>query len=180
MATEARRSLILTLALPGILGAASAVAATDAATPPAPCANFAQVSPGLYRGAEPDERCLEHLASMGIKMVVNLRDEPDDSDRVRQGVIAAGMRYVSMPMSGFGRPPVSDVERILATLRATENQPVFVHGRHGSDRTGTIVAAFRMAQEGWAAERALQEAKQFGMGWWQFRMKGFIRDFEAP
>ncbi|MGH9869497.1 MAG: hypothetical protein ACREAA_15195 [Candidatus Polarisedimenticolia bacterium] len=52
-----------------------------------------------------------------------------------------------------------------------------MHCKHGRDRTGVIVAAHRMSHEGWATERAYQEAKGFGLGWWQFRMKGFLKDF---
>jgi protein-tyrosine phosphatase len=112
-------------------------------------------------------------------MIVNLRDEEDASEREQAEAIALGMRYVNIPMSGFGHPEADEVRRVLTTIRASGNQPVFLHCKHGRDRTGAIVAAYRMAHEGWPAERAVQEAKEFGMAWWQFRMRKFIRTFGA-
>ena len=165
---------LASLVLAGAIGAAS-----GDPSPGVPCANFGQVSPGLYRGAEPDDRCLDHLAGMGIRMVVNLRDEQDASDSERARAVALGMRYINLPMSGFDRPSVPEVQRVLATILSPEARPVFVHCKRGRDRTGVIVAAYRMAHEGWAADRAIEEAERFGLAWWQFRMKRFIRAFGA-
>ena len=175
-----RRDLRLAVGVFAAFWLTSAVGvATGAASQEAPCANFGQVSTGLYRGAEPGERCLAHLAKLGIRMVVNLRDEEDTSDREQSEAVTLGMRYLNIPMSGIERPSVAEVQQVLTVIRASENQPVFVHCKRGRDRTGVIVAAYRMVHEGWAAERAVQEAKGFGLAWWQFGMKKFMRDFGA-
>ena len=39
-----------------------------------------------------------------------------------------------------------------------------------------VIACYRMRAEGWMAERALGEAKRHGLAWWQYRMKGYIKD----
>jgi protein-tyrosine phosphatase len=39
---------------------------------------------------------------------------------------------------------------------------VFVHCRYGDDRTGMMIAAYRMAVEGWTPEEARQEMEKFG------------------
>ncbi len=171
---SAAAALCALLSLSGAAGAPRPDASSDSQ-----CVDFAQVSPGLYRGAEPSERCLGHLAASGIRKIVNLRDEEEASEREQAQARTLGMRYVNIPMSGFGRPEADEVRSVLTTIRASENQPVFLHCRHGRDRTGAIVAAYRMAHEGWPAERAVQEAKEFGMAWWQFRMRKFIRTFGA-
>jgi tyrosine-protein phosphatase SIW14 len=145
----------------------------------APCENFGQVGPDLYRGAEPDDTCLDHLAARGVRTIVNLRDERDAAERERLRAAALGMTYVNLPMSGFGRPALPEVRTILAALLAPGAGPVFVHCKRGRDRTGVVVAAYRMAHDGWTAGRAIDEAKRFGMAWWQFRMKGFIEDFDG-
>ena len=165
--------LLVTLCLGADAGVASA------GSREAPCENFGQVGAGLYRGAEPDARCLEHLAGLGIRTVLNLRDEKDASADERKRALVLGLRYFNMPMSGFNRPSAADVQRVLAMVRAPENQPVFVHCKRGSDRTGVIVAVYRIADDGWTAERAVQEAQGYGLAWWQFRMKKFIREFES-
>ena len=60
----------------GILAIISLTARADARSADTsletPCANFAQVSPGFYRGAEPGAPCLEHLATLGVTTIVNL------------------------------------------------------------------------------------------------------------
>ena len=160
-----------------VLGAVG-VTASDAIQE-IPCTKFGQVGLGFYRGAEPDERCLAHLAELGIRTVVNLRDEENASKLEQMKVLAVGIQYVNMPMSGFDRPSVVEVQRILSVVCEPANQPVFLHCRRGRDRTGVIVAAHRIAHEGWTAERAVQEAKEFGLAWWQFGMKKFIRAFGA-
>jgi protein tyrosine/serine phosphatase len=160
----------------GVLGVLCLAGAAGDAVP---CANFGQVNAGLYRGAEPDDDCLEHLAALGIRTVVNLRDEKDASEDEQAGALALGMRYVNAPMSGFDRPSAAEVRRALAVIRASENQPVFVHCRRGRDRTGVVVAAYRVANDGWETGKALQEAKGFGLAWWQFGMRRFIRDLDS-
>jgi len=171
----ARRRRALALLVAVWLGGACGTA-VPGAPEEAPCDNFARVGPGLYRGAEPGEPCLRHLAGRGVRTVVNLRDEKDASDREQAAVLALGMRYVNVPMSGFASPSERDVHHVLALIRASANEPVFVHCKHGRDRTGVVVAAYRVLDQGWGAERALSEAKEFGMAWWQFGMKGFIRN----
>jgi hypothetical protein len=45
------------------------------------------------------------------------------------------------------------------------------------NRTGVIIAIYRMMRDCWTAKRALQEAKRYGMGWIQFRKRDYIKDF---
>ena len=180
LARNSRRESLITRGLLGALCMIGAVGmATAAAHRSAPCSNFGQVAPGLYRGAEPNERCLDHLAKLGIRTVVSLRDDEEASEDERTQTSVLGIRYVNLPMSGIDRPSVAQVQRVLAVVCRPENQPVFVHCKRGRDRTGVIVAAHRMSHEGWPAERAMQEAKSFGLAWWQFRMKRFIRKFSG-
>ena len=40
---------------------------------------------------------------------------------------------------------------------------VLVHCKDGVDRTGMIVAIYRMTPEGWTSNDALAEAERFGM-----------------
>jgi protein tyrosine/serine phosphatase len=62
-------------------------------------------------------------------------------------------------------------------ISANENQPVFVHCRRGSDRTGTIIAIYRIEHDGWTSEKATSEAKRYGLGLWQLGMKDYISDY---
>jgi len=74
------------------LACVSGLAAGD---PPqeSPCVNFARVGEGFYRGEEPDQRCLKHLAGLGIRTVVSLGDEAGASELERAKVVALGLRH---------------------------------------------------------------------------------------
>jgi uncharacterized protein (TIGR01244 family) len=140
--------------------------------------NFHRINAGLYRGGQPKDNGFERLASLGIKTVINLRDDDDREDAEAKEVIAAGLRYFNVPLNDlFGRPSEEKMEHILAIINAPENQPVFIHCRRGSDRTGTVVAVYRISQDGWTAKQAMSEAKSRGMGFWVIGMKDYISDY---
>ena len=79
--------------------------------------------------------------------------------------------------SSLGRPTDEQVERALAVIDARENWPVFVHCQRGADRTGVIIAVYRILRDKWTAEQAIDEAKRFGMAGLQFRKKDYISDY---
>lgn len=155
-----------------------AIAATPADA--GSCENFGQVGPALYRGAEPDAACLDHLVKLGVRAIVSLRDDEEDTAREQRLAEARGLRFTNVPMSGVRRPDAEEVRRALEAIAASGNEPVFVHCKRGRDRTGVVVAAWRMTRDGWTVDQAYEEAKRFRLAWWQVRMKDFIRDFEVP
>ena len=139
--------------------------------------NFRRVDDLLFRGGQPKPGGYARLARLGVKTVVNLRD--DDGRALSEGeeARAAGLRYYNVPFGRLGRPSDSEVERVLQLIGAPENQPVFLHCRRGADRTGLVVAVYRMMHGGWTAERALEEANRLGMARWQLGKKDYIKDF---
>lgn len=139
--------------------------------------NFQRVDDLLFRGGQPKPGGYARLARLGVKTVVNLRD--DDGRAISEGeeARAAGLRYYNVPFGRLGCPLDAEVERVLRLIDAPENQPVFVHCRRGADRTGLVVAVYRMTHDGWTAERAQEEANRLGMRRWQFAKKDYIKDF---
>lgn len=138
-------------------------------------ANVGRVAPGVYRGAEPGKDGYATLKGMGIKTVIDLRTTENE----KQQVEAAGMRAIAVPMSMSREGLKAKVDRVVALMAAPANQPVFVHCRHGQDRTGIVVAAFRMKQQGWRLADAEAEMQSFGFNnvWINFRQ--FIRQYGA-
>ncbi|MBV9216299.1 MAG: dual specificity protein phosphatase family protein [Acidobacteria bacterium] len=138
--------------------------------------NFAKVNEHLYRGAQPTAAGVSQLKEMGIKTIVSLRG--GDIAKEEAGWAANnGIKFVNVQEGNWSRPSVEDVERVVALINDPANQPVFVHCKRGSDRTGTVVAVYRMTQDHWTDDQAIAEAKKFGFGWWQIWMKDFIRDY---
>lgn len=120
--------------------------------------NFAEVSPGrLYRSAEPDERFLVWLQrEYGIRHVIGLSGEVPVHESARR----LGMRVTTYDWPSRKLPPWDELEALAARLGGDE--PVLVHCRSGSDRTGWALAVYRVLREGWTLERAEREMIRFG------------------
>lgn len=128
--------------------------------------DFGQMTPTLYRGAQPSREGFRRLAKMGIDIVVDLRG---DRDSERKLVTSLGMQYV--PMSWFCWSPKDEIfAKFLTLLRKNPGKKVFVHCRVGDDRTGMMIAVYRMAEEGWSAEKAENEMEKFGFNFAHRRM----------
>ena len=133
----------------------------------------------VIRGGQPTDEGWASLAGLGVKTVIDLRRESEHStDAEKQAVEAAGMRYLSVPMNGIVAPEEEDVAKVLAVLNS--NQPVFVHCKEGKDRTGTVIACYRMGHDGWQSRAALEEAESHGMHWFEVGMKQYIRNYQVP
>jgi uncharacterized protein (TIGR01244 family) len=139
--------------------------------------NFHQVNENLYRGAQPQRGGLKKLSELGIKTVINLRGASEDTQKEQAEAEASGMRYFNIPLSALGRPTDEQIERALAIIDSRENWPVFVHCQRGADRTGVVIAAYRISHEQWTGEQAIAEAKRFGLAGIQFRKKDYISDY---
>ena len=141
--------------------------------------NFHRVNSQLYRGAQPKAGGISKLAALGIKTIVNLRGPDDETRAEARAAEAAGLRYFNIPMAGTSKPTNEQMNRALAVINAPENQPVFVHCKRGSDRTGTVIACYRILKDGWTAHAAKQEAAHYGMWRIELGMKHYIEDFYA-
>jgi protein tyrosine phosphatase (PTP) superfamily phosphohydrolase (DUF442 family) len=119
---------------------------------------FAQVTPTLYRGAQPTEEGFRNLAKMGVKIVI---DQRGSRDKEREQVTKLGMQYVAIPWH-CPFPEDTVFARFLKLLRDNPDTKVFVHCLSGQDRTGMQIAAYRMAEQGWSAQEAKQEMEAFG------------------
>ena len=125
--------------------------------------NFHKLDAHVYRGAQPSEEGFRNLAKLGIKTVVDLRYESDQAAKEKQEVEHLGMRFIHLPMHNNGKPADQDVSRALAILNDKSDWPVFVHCDGGKDRTGVVMACYRMTRYHWTNQRALGEADRDGL-----------------
>lgn len=159
------------------LVASAALAQSDATPRIAELPNFHQVNENLYRGAQPKSDGMKRLAQMGVKTIINLREGDAMAQREGAEARAAGLQYFSIPLKRTGRPSDDQVKSVLAIINSSTNQPVFVHCKLGADRTGTMIAVYRISHDGWTSERAKAEANQYGMHIWEVEMKNYIHDY---
>jgi protein tyrosine/serine phosphatase len=139
--------------------------------------NFHEVNSKLYRGAQPKAGGVQQLAGLGIKTIVNLRGPGEGVRKEEAEAQAAGLRYFSVPFERMGRPDDDEMKQVLSIIDTPENQPVFVHCQQGVDRTGTVIAIYRITHDGWTSEQAKAEANRYGMHPWERGMKDYIRDY---
>lgn len=161
-----RAALAALLALP-LLCACWSTAAADPRTRPVrwaqpvpgtPLENLHQVSAELYRCEQPSAADMRALAALGIRSVVNLRAFHSDRDEVA----GTALELREVPMHADALEHAELVLALRALLDAPK--PVVVHCWHGSDRTGAVVAAWRVALEGWTPAEALDEMTAGGFG----------------
>jgi protein tyrosine/serine phosphatase len=125
---------------------------------------FSQVTTQLYRGGQPTETQLRLLYQLGVRTIVNLRNEGDD-DRAAEERIAAqlGLRFLHFPFSGIMSPDPALLRRIVNAIQDQKDGAVYVHCHAGRDRTSLVVALYRVWVEGWSPNDAWQhEARDFG------------------
>lgn len=122
--------------------------------------NFGQVTPNLYRGAQPTTKGFESLAKMGVNIVVDLRDGSEGKFE-EQVVTQSGMKFVAIPWT-CTKPQDDVFAKFLTVLRDNPEKKVFVHCHVGIDRTGMMIASYRMSEQGWTADEALREMRAFG------------------
>jgi protein tyrosine/serine phosphatase len=141
--------------------------------------NFHYVDAHICRGAQPVPAGWNALAKLGIEVVIDLRRDGELQEHwtrsEQEAVEAAGMRYTNIPMSGWEIPDGTQVSRSIAILES--GQRVFVHCRSGQDRTGTVIACYRIAHDHWTGERALSEATSFGMRSYKSDLQHYILSF---
>ena len=125
--------------------------------------NFGRVSDHYYRGAEPDADDYAGLAALGIKALIDLRNVDADAE---EKILAerVGMKYFRIPMSTHETPTAAKVQEFLRLVTDPSQGPVYVHCVGGRHRTGVMTAVYRMTLEGWTADQAFKEMKNYRFG----------------
>jgi protein tyrosine/serine phosphatase len=142
---------------------ATAVAGVDGLS------NLFQVSPELYRSRQPTAQALKNMlagqpfatGTDPIRTIVELRAWHDvDGDVLGK---SSAVRHEWLKFNPF-HPVDDDVIKFLRIVTDKASQPVLVHCAQGSDRTGMMVAIYRIVVQGWSKEDAVREMKEGGYG----------------
>jgi len=119
--------------------------------------NMYKINDSLYRSAQPTALGMKHLKQLGIKTVVNLRSFHSDRNEIGK----TGLGYEHVYMKAW-HPERQDIVRFLKIVTDPSRTPVLVHCLHGADRTGTMMAIYRIVVQGWTKEAAVREMTEGG------------------
>ena len=167
--------LALRIAAALVLMSFLAVTSTAASLPLPGVGNFYKVDNQVYRGAQPSDEGFARIANLGIKTVIDLREIGEHSQAHERAVVTGlGMRYMSIPFQKRTEPSPELISKILGTLNDTSAGPVFLHCQRGADRTGAVIACYRISHQSWERDRALSEARTDGMRGSQHELQHYV------
>jgi len=136
---------------------------------------FARVDERLYRGGRPNPDGIYTLREEGIKTIITLQGPSSERSAEAQLAKTLDMEFVSIPLSVYEAPTDEDILFFMEYVLNPEKQPVFVHCASGRDRTGTLVAVYRVLAYGWGPKEAYKEAKRYGF--WPYKGDAVLKNF---
>ena len=141
--------------------------------------DFAKVSDYLYRGAQPKDDSLAQLKAMGIDTIVDLRGVLHEAvNKERKQAESLGIRFVVLPGNGWSNPPDEQIAKFFSLIQERPRRRIFIHCWLGGDRSGMFIAAYRIAFDGWTAEQAVDEMREFHyLEFWHPGMKKYVYEF---
>jgi protein tyrosine/serine phosphatase len=139
--------------------------------------NFGQMGDRFYRGAQPAEADLKDLATLGIKTIIDLRDDPTSYEK--RAAESLGLNYVNIPMSDSSYPKEEQIQQFLKLATDPATGAFYVHCAGGRHRTGVAGAVYRMTVDGWDYDRTYGEMKKFDFytRWGHGAMKDYVQDY---
>lgn len=127
--------------------------------------NLNKVSHDLYRSAQPSAMGMRNARRIGIRTVLNLRVFHSDADELAgTGLMGERISFKTW------HPETEDMVKFLRIVTDPAKTPVLLHCQHGSDRTGTMSAVYRIVVQGWSKDDAVREMQAGGYGFhaiWQ-------------
>jgi len=167
------------LALVTVLSLAAVCSAQENSTTNVSIKNFGQMDDRFFRGAQPKEQEFKELAQLGIRTVIDLRDDPESYEKPM--VESLGMTYVHIPMIAKKYPTPEALNLFLKTVNDPNTGKFYVHCAGGRHRTGVIGAVYRFKFYNWDFEQVYKEMKQYDFytRWGHGAFKNFVEDYYA-
>lgn len=139
--------------------------------------NFGQMDERFYRGAQPKERDYQALADLGIKTIIDLRDDPVSYEK--HDAEAAGMKYINIAMSDSRYPQDEQIAEFLKIVNDPATGKFYVHCAGGRHRTGVMGAVYRYNYYGWDYDKVYKEMKDYDFytRWGHGAMKDYVADY---
>ena len=123
---------------------------------------FLKVTDNLYRGGAPTDNDVIFLKKkFGINKIISL--DLKDGLKIKNICKLLNINHIMLPLDTSRKSILNILQYDLKDL-LTDNGPTFIHCSAGKDRTGFIVALFKVKYLGVTPKKALEEAEKIGFG----------------
>ncbi len=145
--------------------------------------NFHNVAPGIDRSARPTSDEVNWVAENGYKTILNIEagnfsQKPSYVKAEEKQALQLGLQFFHIPMHPTQGPTKEQIDQAHAFMIDPANQPILVHCHHGKDRTGMVVAAYRMKYQGWTYDDAVAEMNSYGFSGFFTSWLPLLKEYE--
>ncbi|MES2589678.1 MAG: dual specificity protein phosphatase family protein [Bacteroidota bacterium] len=113
--------------------------------------NLHCINDSMFRSEQPSKTGILEIQKLGVKSVLSLRNIKSDRFIKRK----SNLIFYKKTINAWTMTEDEVIEALKLFLKS--EKPVLIHCVHGSDRTGTIVASYRIIFENWTKEKAIAE-----------------------
>ena len=131
--------------------------------------NLYQVDKDVYRCEQPSKNAMYLLDSLGIKTCINLRQTKTDTKEAKN----THLTLVHIPINAW-TISYNDIVLIMNAINMAK-KPALIHCKHGADRTGCVIAIYRIINCNWTREEAIKEFREGGFGYHEKSFQNILR-----
>jgi tyrosine-protein phosphatase SIW14 len=135
--------------------------------------NLYKVDDNLFRSEQPTKIGMKELQELGVKTILNVRNLRNDKCEAKSTQLILKRKRINTWTINY--------DEVVAALKLIKDspKPVLIHCKHGSDRTGCVVAAYRISFQNWSKEEAINEFKSGGYGYHEDAFKNVFELLES-
>lgn len=113
--------------------------------------NLHRINDSIFRSEQPTKMGIKEIEKLGVQSVLSVRNIKSDRSIRRK----SSLKFYKKTINAWTMTEDELIEALKLLIQS--EKPVLIHCVHGSDRTGTVVAAYRIIFESWSKEKAIQE-----------------------
>ena len=131
--------------------------------------NMYKINNVLYRAEQPSKKGFLELEATGFKTILNLRRLKNNTKKAKRTHLK--LEHIPIKTKELNEEEIVQVLKIIEKAE----QPILVHCWYGSDRTGTIIAAYRIIVENWSKKDAITEFTNEVFGYHKKRYPNLLK-----